>query len=309
MEFAIPVMTMLANVVGNMEDAVEQCNRGCTKASCHDKPGMFEWDSAVAYYAGARLDLPNDKGDFLFAFADTRCSEFRTCGLDGKSAVGFAKVNHDSFRLFNEGQKMIEASDCSGLKTTKERIEGMMTIPLIQGTLRYAHMVQGEMIVGNIEKHNAEASIFALSVLPQIHKCNPLDAEIIFDHLKPKPTTDVDYQVVKHAFEKNYDCLNIQCLDVGGIYDYHNGTYRWDSPPCGTLRGQALTASKGGKWLLSFIIIFAVILLFVAAYCLCNRCGSDIEAEGKADGEDDATEDNVEVQLGGNSEDGEHEIA
>jgi hypothetical protein len=238
-----------------------------------ETPGMFEWDSAVAYYSGSRLDLPNNKGDFLFAFADERCTDFRTCGEKGKEAVGFAKSNHDAFKLFNRGQQELVDTNCRALRETKDTIEGLMTVPLVQGTIRYAHMVMGEEVSGRVEKHNGEASIFALSVLPIVHACNPLDAEIIHDHLKPRKAYDINFQAIKYALEKNYACMNIKCNEVGGIYDSSTQTFKPDAQPCSDLDVELTELTEGQKmWAVALGVTLLIGLALLVTFCVVKTC-------------------------------------
>mmetsp|Transcript_4401 Transcript_4401/g.6581 ORF Transcript_4401/g.6581 Transcript_4401/m.6581 type:complete len:551 (-) Transcript_4401:62-1714(-) len=276
-EFAVPVMTLFITVVGSMEDALYMCNRGCKDDICRETPGMWEWDSAVAYYAGSGLDLPTDKGDFLFAFADERCVDFRTCGQNGKNPVGFAKSNHDVFREFNRGQQQLLNADCRALRETKETIERLMTVPLVQGTIRYAHMLMGEAVSGRVEKHNGEASVFALSILPLVHACNPLDAEIIHNHLKPREKNTENFQAVKHALEKNYNCMNIKCSEIGGIYNSKNNTFRWDALPCNAFE-EAVQGEKNPAVIAGAVGFVFVVL--VGIYCLFKTCSSREQASG-----------------------------
>jgi hypothetical protein len=242
-----------------------------------ETPGMWEWDSAVAYYAGSGLDIPNDKGDFLFAFADERCVDFRTCGLNGKNPVGFAKSNHDIFKEFIRGQKQLLEGDCRSLRETKEAVERLMTVPLVQGTMRYAHMLMGEATSGRVEKHNGEASVFALAVLPLVHACNPLDAEIIHNHLKPRELNTENFQAVKHALEKNYNCMNVKCSEVGGIYNSGNDTFRWDALPCNAFDDIV----EGDKnWAVAAGVIGLVSLILLAICCMVKTCKKSEQASG-----------------------------
>merc|ERR1719236_459539 len=77
-----------------------------------------------------------------------------------------------------------------------------MTVPLVQGTLRYAWKTGH--IGGNDNKpsdqsakNSAEGSTFAAAVLPLVHAC--------------------DAAAVKAALEKTYRCLGITCAHVGGL--------------------------------------------------------------------------------------------
>ena len=167
-------------------------------------------------------------------------------------------MNIESFRHFEDGQKNILVEKCFALEQNKEKIVSMMTIPLIQATLRYAHIISHE--TNFYEKHGAEGSVFALSVLPMVHHCNADDAKIIYNNMKSKDTANVNFLAVKEAFERNYECLNIKCSEVGGIWDFDNGEYKADASPCGIEKS------------IDFMVIIGVtcgVLIFLSASGLC----------------------------------------
>lgn len=111
-----------------------------------------------------------------------------------------------------------------------------MTIPLIQGTLRYAYVqdIQND----KREKAHAEGATFAAAVLPLIHACSADDAQVIFANMKVDSNTigTVSFKVVKSAFERNYQCLGITCADVGGLLDVVNSNeYLPHAASCGSI--------------------------------------------------------------------------
>merc|ERR1711862_274459 len=109
---------------------------------------------------------------------------------------------------------------------------GLMTVPLIQGTLRYGYRL-GEQNEQS-EAASAELSAFAAGVLPRVHYCSPADAATIYANVKgPIAPEDVDFTAIKTAFENNYDCMGITCADVGGIVDTVNGGYIEVAAACG----------------------------------------------------------------------------
>merc|ERR1740129_375562 len=91
-----------------------------------------------------------------------------------------------------------------------------MTIPVIQGTLRYAYKVGMGVATG--EKEKAEGAVFAAGVLPRVHACNEADAATIYENMKVgAPATD--FYAVLSAFENNYECMGIADWEVGALYD------------------------------------------------------------------------------------------
>merc|ERR1719272_1836625 len=111
-----------------------------------------------------------------------------------------------------------------------------MTVPLVQGTLRYAYKV-GNVANDQSAKNAAEGSTFAAAVLPMVHYCNAASATIVADNMKfglpfDKTTgkcttmndagfctsgTLPDFAAVKSALESTYACLGITCAHVGAL--------------------------------------------------------------------------------------------
>merc|ERR1719482_1676235 len=101
-----------------------------------------------------------------------------------------------------------------------------MTVPLVQGTLRYAYKV-GHVTSEQSAKNAAEGSTFAAALLPMVHHCNPASATVVennmkfglvFDSAGENPTgTLPDFPKVKEALEKTYACLGITCDMVGAL--------------------------------------------------------------------------------------------
>eukprot|EP00980_Cylindrotheca_fusiformis_P003785 scaffold834_cov123-Cylindrotheca_fusiformis.AAC.32 len=211
--------------IRQMEQAVAECDKG------NYKEGVHFWDEAVAYYSGSRSIQPETNGgELVFGEAELRCKAFATCGESSDSLEGMAYTNIEAFKHFEHGQNSLDRGKCRLAKEDKERIAVMMTIPLIQGTLRYAHIVASKEEYN--DEHGAKAALYALSVLPLVHSCSKDDAETIYENLKSKDSADVDFSAVKNAFENNYKCLNIQCSEVGGIWDWDLNDYKPGASPC-----------------------------------------------------------------------------
>ena len=215
--------------VGKLEQAVETCTSGCTAMDCYEE-SVYSWDQAVAFYSGTN---PGDK--LPFHDADKYCKYFGTCGEDRELMEGTAQVNHKLMDYFKEGQTSIVNGDCQSALQMKEQIEALMTVPNIQGTLRniwkgYENMEKGE--VHKVEKHRGEAIAYTAALLPLVHDCNAKDAEIIHDYIF---TADLDldsYKAVKEALERNYECMKVQCADVGGFTGKESDEYKDFHIPC-----------------------------------------------------------------------------
>merc|ERR1719359_963677 len=140
----------------------------------------------------------------LYLLADKRCENFKTC--DGGTSSGLSQVNKEIFILFRQGQAKLLAGQCNMVKPIVQQIVQYMTIPLVQGALRYAHKV-GMLQLGDKEK--AEGAVFAAAVLPLVHACDAAAATIIEKNMKIEAATPMGdgFKSVKRAFESTYSCL------------------------------------------------------------------------------------------------------
>ncbi len=94
-------MSVAMYVIRELEDAIDDCDKGCSTADCNDD-AVHALDEAVAFYAG---ELSGDSiGDLVYALAQKRCIDFNTCGKDGDSISGKAKVNYEIFADFDRMQ-------------------------------------------------------------------------------------------------------------------------------------------------------------------------------------------------------------
>jgi hypothetical protein len=221
-------------VIREMEDALDDCDKRCDINDCNDDP-VKAWDEAVAFYTGSlELDDGSGSGVLLHGLADKRCGNFNTCGDMADSIEGLSHVNIEIFRQFEDGLVKINAGGegCGTARVNKERIEQLMTVPLVQGTIRYAYIRSTELDAG--EKAEAEGAVFAAAVLPVVHACNKDDAAIIYDNSRVGSPGIPNFKAVKEAFERNYECMNIRCADVGGLYDKGNLKFFEGAEPCGS---------------------------------------------------------------------------
>merc|ERR1719359_1890039 len=226
-------MNVWMYVIREFEDAIDDCDNSCI--ACNDDP-VHAWDEGVAFYTGSlAADTPNAAGgSLIWALAEKRCKDYKTCGPNGdsKSLSGTtAKVNNDLLFEFAKGRDALQAGKCADVTPITRKVVSLMTIPLAQGTIKYAQkMSSGKMGT----KEQGEASTFAASVLPMVHACNAADAKIIDDHTKLMDGRTsggaAQFTDVKAAFERNYACLGITCADVGGLVEGEG--YYPDADPC-----------------------------------------------------------------------------
>jgi hypothetical protein len=228
-------MNVWMYVIREFEDAIDDCKSSCI--ACNDDP-VHAWDEGVAFYTGSlAADTPNAAGGkLIWALAEKRCKNYKTCGPNGDSTSlsgTTAKVNNDLLFEFNKGRDALQGGKCAEVRPIVRKAVSLMTIPLVQGTIRYArYMSTGQM--GSDKQ--SEAAVFAASVLPMVHACSPADAKIIDDHTKLVSNratgTAAQFTETKAAFERNYACMGITCADVGGLYNGDLNAYYPDADPC-----------------------------------------------------------------------------
>lgn len=208
--------------------AIRHLEVALTQCGTPDAPG--EVDRAVALYTGA-LQSEDGTGNLFYSLAEKRCRDFKTCGHRGKDSSGTSKVNLEIFEEFRQMQENLQNNRCPDAKANKERIAHLYYVPLIQGTLRYAYMTSQSEVWS--EKEEAEGAVFAAAVLPVVNFCSPEDAKLIYENMKPGQDIKTIFRDVKQAFENNYDCMQVTCNDVGGIWDNDKKSYKSGARPCG----------------------------------------------------------------------------
>merc|ERR1712086_628201 len=221
---AAAYMNVFMYVIHEMEDAIDDCQSDCL--NCNDQP-VHAWDEAVAFYTGSEegTEATGEPSGYMpFSLAEKRCANFGTCN-EGTNMNSGAKANKEIFELFNAGLTLLLESKCHLVIPVKDAIVQKMSIPLIQGTLRYAYLLNKETTNGGngptgADAQIAEGFIFARAVLPLINKCRRTDAATIALATDITKHNDKDallgmWPVVKAAFENNYECLNVTCSDIG----------------------------------------------------------------------------------------------
>merc|ERR1719396_54735 len=194
-------------VIRQLEFALDNCESSKDEA-------VKAWDEAVAFYTGSQA--LGEPGLLMYALADKRCKNFKTCGREANELEGTSYINLELFDIFALGQYNLQGSQCDSMRDLVDRAVALMAIGQIQGTLRYAYKVG--MDVDTSEKAKAEGAVFAAGVLPRVHACNEADAKTIYDNMKVGAAS-TDFQAVVTAFEKNYGCMGISAWEVGAVYD------------------------------------------------------------------------------------------
>merc|ERR1712106_808520 len=237
-------------VIREMEDAITDCKSGCE--FCNDAP-VHAWDEAWAFYTGSlEGESGRESGRCLYRLAEKRCTNYRTC--EG----GVSRVNKEILKKFSDGKRKLDQGKCDEIQPIKKEIVNLMSIPLIQGTLRYAHKIaRGD----GSPKEKAEGVAFLGAIIPRLYACSHQDADTVKQHMWIDGDMNASkdgFKTVKDAFQRNYDCLGVRCADIGGHLDDLTDDYSKDFRPC-TDRFDASGQSRMTPIWITFIMVFATI--------------------------------------------------
>lgn len=186
-------------------------------------------------------------------------------GKDQELVQGTAQVNHKVMDYFREGQRLLMSGQCEDARVEKERLENLMAVPNIQGVLRNiwkGHDNERKGELHKIEKHRGEAIAYNAALVPLVHACNAHDATILHDTIQEGPLTLKTYKLVKDIFERNFECMGVECSDVGGFTNKET-KYMDFHRPCGTgsskNRGKNIGISLGVVG--GVVVIMMVVML------------------------------------------------
>lgn len=284
-------MSVFMYVIREFEDALDDCQKGIISDNYNS---VHAWDEGVCFYTGSieGQDGVTSDGKLIHQLMDKRCADFKTCGSEGDSVDGRAKLNYDIGGLFTLGNFQIKSGDCTAARDTLEKITAKMYIPLLQGTMSYAYEL--EMLQGG-EKEGAEGATFAAAVLPRIHAADPVAASTVYDSMKVGATA-TDYKAVKSAIESVYPSLGITCEEVGGFWNSGTNAYYEGMEPCKTeIESSAASATSGNSNKTTAIVIssiFGVLFVISATMVLYMR---NREKQGQPVFKVSATEDVKDV--------------
>ncbi|CAM9766180.1 unnamed protein product, partial [Choristocarpus tenellus] len=248
-------------VIHEMEDAINDCNNGDLTAN---DGGPHAWDETWAFYAGS-LEGTDGSGDGVmpYALADKRCQNFAVCDGDddGDSLTGTSTVNANALDLFQEGLGYLLTGDCVSVIKSKNEIVKQMTIPLLQGLLRYFYQADPNGFGGeDLDKAWGELWAFAASVLPQIAVCDSAVAATIYANANinsnSAPMSD-GYVALKEQLESVYECLDVTCADIGGLVTPGTLTYYSGFEPCSDSSTRS-SKDEFPDWGIALICILAV---------------------------------------------------
>jgi hypothetical protein len=241
-------------VIHELEDAVADCNSGNVLNNDLNPAGeaVAAWDEGWAFYAGSRPLA--DK--MSYALAEKRCANYGTCS--GPNALhaaghvegdgGIANVNLELLKLYNRGADLLTLGQCDAVATVVREMEVQMTIPNVQGLLRYAYKEghAGYRQMGQVDAEGAstekapsskqagEGWAFALAVLPQLDRCDAVKTANIRAQMdlngvefmpisvdtalsNPDETANANFVKIYADVVSMLPCLGITCAELGGL--------------------------------------------------------------------------------------------
>merc|ERR1719248_518960 len=223
-------------VLHELEDAIGDCKAGDITANDGTPTGgaPHAWDEGWAFYAGSQVGttaadavLAKSDGTLIWELSEKRGDDFKTIDSTGPSSV-----NVKILAEFIKGRDLIIAGSCDAAVPVIDEIIKLMTIPLIQGTLKYAFKADPGNSAGDCAadagknaltatdgcvKSWAEGWAFAAAVLPQLDQCSASAATTVKTALDIAATGPMagGFAAVKAAVESTYGCLGISCTDIG----------------------------------------------------------------------------------------------
>merc|ERR1712021_36808 len=123
-----------------------------------------------------------------------------------------------------------------------DELQRLMLIPLIQGAMRYAYKTEFDTYS---EKAEAEGTVFALAVVPAVYACDADAGNKIAENMEVGQSGTAGFQNVKTAFESTYECLGVDGMAVGGLYDSATETYFEGAGPAGGSGSSSMSMAVG----------------------------------------------------------------
>jgi hypothetical protein len=224
-------------VLHEFEDAIADCAAGNifdndVATAGGDAP--HAWDEGWAFYAGSLEgvgDPIGTSGAQLWNVAQKRCGDFGTCA-EGTDSSTIAHANKMALQYAELGRDKILQAKCKSVSDEFDLIVSQMTVPLVQGTLKYAFKSDKSNPTGSCAagcpKEWAEGWAFAAAILPQLNYCDQGVAAAVRENLDAyaaEPMSTMGFQSLKEMIERTYPCLGITCDEVGeyqnaaGVYE------------------------------------------------------------------------------------------
>jgi hypothetical protein len=210
------VTTALINMVVYMA-VLEKMYSAVRKCESDDLQGAAaDWDKSVALLVGSMEGtiaggLAGGDGYMMYAEANEQCLFFDTCEPSGE-----AKSNEELMSVVSSLKDSLTNSLCDNVKNRlSDDIFPSLTIPLVQGVLRFASSNQGISPAGDYDE-TGSANMMAYSVAPLVDSVNEtsallLDTSFDFGPAQVQKGTASVYAAFSYALRG----MGINCEDIG----------------------------------------------------------------------------------------------
>jgi len=244
-------------VTHELRDAVGDCRGGQIFDNDLTPSGNapHAWDEAWAFYAGSlEVEEGGKDGKLVYNLAQKRCKDYATCiGCDSLGTTtcsgGTAKANADQLELYKTGQALLNNGRCDDLEKLVAQIEAKMSIPLIQGMLKYAYkQSNGASSVDTTAKSAGEGWAFASAILPRIHNCDAVTAASIRTNMDLNGVgvmaMGTTWPTFYAAVQAQYSCLGVTCADIGGYTGGASTGFYTGFAPCTDTAGGSISGAE-----------------------------------------------------------------
>lgn len=223
--------TVALNIWMAIIQELEYATRNCASDS---DSAVHSLDAAVAFYTGSLEGTSGTgSGILLHQLADEKASKMKTTKWAGNDVRGTAYVNLELFYHFGEMQDAIVGGACDTAASLKTDIIRLMKIPLIQGVVLDAWIRANDEDEPDVEEAKSRGATYAAAILPYVESCDPARAAVVYNNMRIGATdNDFDFSTLKTAIESVYDCLNIKCAEVGGVWSTRASEFEAGAAPC-----------------------------------------------------------------------------
>ena len=174
--------------------------------------------------------------------------------IKGDRSLLHKYINRNMVALYNAGLVQLNSSDCTGATTTVSNIVKQMTIPLIQGTIKYVYKSDpaggASGTASSDEKAMAEGWAFAAALLPMLNDASSSAATTLYNNINMGLGTSGavpdGFAAVTTAIESTYKCLGITCSQVGALVS-SSGSLLDPATAAATRRAAAAPGSAGAR--------------------------------------------------------------
>jgi hypothetical protein len=243
-------MTMWMEVVRQLNMAVGSCN------SDQFQTAGEAIDAAAVLYTGSLtvVDGGKDAGVFQYGLVELHADLAKPVNHTSVDQnTSDAKLNIQVLKEFKAIQKAVSrnSKQCTEAEASRKKIINYMKIPLVQGVIYYAYQREKEIPMTDDARENmkyeelqSKGATFAAALLPWIHACNVEAAEAVHNNMQMGAPTY--FQVVLDALTQNYECLGVDCVDIGGVWSGRDGDYKEGAFPCGVTAKERTNNGSAG---------------------------------------------------------------